>query len=97
MCISTVMTRGDLFALPCGHKFYIGNDDEETLEGVKIAQHEGTSYQIIIADFAELGEDGEGILIRHEDLTVDGTFAFIPIALSNFGNELRLCCEGNYE
>lgn len=97
MCISTVMTRGDLFALPCGHKFYIGNDDEETLEGVKIAQHEGTSYQIIVADFAELGEDGEGVLIKHEDLMVDGTFASIPDELTDFGEDLRLCCEGNNE
>lgn len=96
MCISTIMTRGDLFQLECGCKFYIENEDGETLEGIKISQHTGTNYEIIIADFPEVGEDGEAVIIEHDHLTVEGVFEHVPVALQQWGSEIRLCCEGRY-
>lgn len=96
MCISTIMTRGDLFALPCGYKFYVENSDGETLEAIKIAQHEGQNYRLIITDFPELGEDGESLVLSHEYFESDGTMITIPEELKKFGEDLRLCCEGVY-
>lgn len=96
MCISTVMTRGDLFALEPGCKFYIENENEECLEGIKISQHESQTYQIIMADFAELGEDGESVILQHDHFTVEGQLEHVPPALQQFGDQLRLCMEGRY-
>ena len=96
MCISNVMTRGDLLALGCGNKFYIANEDGVTLEGIKIAQHTSSDYDIIIADFAELGEDGEAVVLNSEMIMTDGTFENVPHELWSFGDALKLCMEGNH-
>jgi len=99
MCISSIMTRSDLFALECGSKFYLENEEGKTLEGIKIAQHEFTRYRIIVADFPEIGENGEAIVMFHEWFTVEGELVGLPDDFPpewhEFGSNLRLCMEGN--